>query len=76
MSMKKGTAPAGLLFLLVLATWARAGAGFETQGLSIQLDDTGAVRGLRDRGTGVDYVASQQPAPLLALRVAGQCHTL
>jgi len=50
----------------------RAEVVFETQWLSIQIDDTGSVRGLRERGGGINYGISQRPAPLLAIRIAGQ----
>jgi len=59
------------LFLFALSIPLRAGAVLETAHLSIRLDDTGSVRGLLDRNTGVDYIASQQPAPLLSIRIAG-----
>lgn len=62
----------GLLFSLVLALPLRGAVVFETEWLSIQIDDTGAVRGLVDRRSAVNYGVSLQPAPLLALRIGGQ----
>jgi hypothetical protein len=62
----------GLLFLLVLTLPVRGTVVFETEWLSIQIDDTGAVCGLTDRRGGVNYGVSQQPAPLLALRIGRQ----
>ena len=62
----------GLLSLLALAIPVRAEVVFETECLSIQIDDTGAVRGLLNRSGGVNYMALQQPAPLLGIRIAGQ----
>ncbi len=70
--MEKKWALTGLLFLFVLATPALAEVAFETKYLSIRIDDTGAVRDLVDRDSGVNFLASQQPAPLLAVRIAGQ----
>jgi hypothetical protein len=58
-----GSPLTGLLFLLALAIPVRAEAVFETECLSIQMDDTGAVRGLLDRRRGMNHMASQQPAP-------------
>ncbi|MCL5281418.1 MAG: alpha-L-fucosidase [Planctomycetes bacterium] len=62
----------GLLLSLVLAIAVRGAVVFETEWLSIQIDDTGAVRGLVDRRGGVNYGVPPQPAPLLALRTDGQ----
>jgi hypothetical protein len=45
---------------------------FETEHLAIRIDGTGAVRSLRDRSSNVDYLAPEQSAPLLSVRVAGQ----
>lgn len=62
----------GLLFLLVRAVPVRAEVALETDCFALQIDDTGAVRGMLDRGSGVNYVALDQPSPLLAMRIAGQ----
>ncbi len=62
----------GPLFLLVLAIPARAEVVFETECLSIRIDDTGTVRSLLNRASGTNYVTPQQPAPLLSVRIAGQ----
>jgi len=61
-----------LLSLLALAIPVHAEAELETESLSIHIDDKGAIRGLLDRRSGVNYIALQQPAPLLGLRIAGQ----
>lgn len=65
----------GLLLLFAVAIPIRGAAVFETEWLSIQIDDTGAVRGLADRRERVNYGVPQQPAPLLALRIGGQFQT-
>ena len=62
----------GLLLVLALAIPTRAEISFETECLAVHIDDTGVVRALLDRGTGVNYLALQQPAPLLGIRIAGQ----
>jgi hypothetical protein len=72
MSMERTWALVCLLFLPVLAIPVRAEVAFETGSLAIQLDDTGAVRGLLDRSRGVNYAASGESSPLLAVRIAGQ----
>ncbi len=63
---------AGLLLSFALALPMHGAVVFETEWLSIQIDDTGAVRGLVDRRGGVNYGVPQRPAPLLALRIGGQ----
>ena len=63
---------AGFLLAFVLALPVRGAVVFETDWLSIRIDDTGAVRGMLDRRAGVNYGVSPQPAPLLALRIGGQ----
>ncbi len=62
----------GLVLSLMLALPLPGAVVFETEWLSIQIDDTGAVRGLVDRRAGVNYGVLQQSAPLLALRIGGQ----
>jgi len=61
-----------LLFVLVLAVPVRAEVVLKTDCFALQIDDTGAVRGLLDRGSGVNYVALDQPSPLLTIRMVGQ----
>ncbi len=72
MSVERKRIFAGLLSLLALAVPAGAEVLFETASLSIRIDDTGTVRSLLDRRSGVDYGAAQQPTPLLSIRVAGR----
>ena len=47
---------------------------FDTDHLRLELSPTGHLTRLTDRGSGVHYLASSQPAPLLQLRKAGQFH--
>jgi len=63
-----------LVCLLGLAIPIRAEVVFETKHLGVRIDDTGALRGLLDRRTGVNYQAPDQSAPLLSVRIAGQIH--
>jgi hypothetical protein len=72
MVAERRSALMGVVLSLALALPIRGAVGFKTEWLSIQIDDTGAVRGLVDRRGGVNYAVSPQPAPLLALRIGGQ----
>lgn len=74
MVAERSRALTGLLLSLVLALAVRGAVVFETEWLSIQLDDTGG-RGLADRRERVNYGVPQQPAQLLALRIGGQFQT-
>ena len=47
---------------------------FDNDHLRLELSSTGHLTRLTDRGSGVDYLASSQPAPLLQLRKAGKFH--
>jgi len=62
----------GFLSLFVLTLPVDAEVAFETEYLAIRIDDAGVVRSLLDRGSGMDYLALEQPSPLLRVRVAQQ----
>ncbi len=72
MSIGTKLAFAWCLSLLALTVPLGAGVGFETEYLSIQVDNTGVVQGLSDRTSGVNFLPSGQPAPLLSLRIDGR----
>ena len=74
MLLKRKTMLTCLVYLLGLALPISAEVLFETAHFAIRIDDTGAVKGLLDRGNGVNYQAPDQSAPLLSIRVAGQIH--
>lgn len=45
---------------------------FQTETLDLTIDARGSLRGLVDRASRTNYLASDQPAPLLQLRIAGR----
>jgi hypothetical protein len=45
---------------------------FETECLAVRIDDTGAVRSMMDRSSQREYLAAEQPSPLLGIRIGGQ----
>jgi hypothetical protein len=61
-----------LMLVLMSAAPVRAEVAFLTDCLSIQVGDTGTVRGLFDRSSGENYVPTQQSSPLLSIRIGGQ----
>jgi hypothetical protein len=63
----------------VLAAWILTHARaeplvFDTDHLRLELSSAGHLTRLTDRGSGVEYLAPNQPAPLLQLRQAGEFH--
>jgi hypothetical protein len=63
-----------LVCLLGLVVPSDADISLEAEHFVISIDDTGIVRGMVDRSDDADYQASDQPAPLLSIRIAGQIH--
>ncbi|MFC1634641.1 hypothetical protein ACFL5Z_07335 [Planctomycetota bacterium] len=61
-----------LMTLLVLAVPTSAEIVLEAEYFAIRIDDAGAVRALADRRDGANYQATDQSAPLLSIRIAGQ----
>ncbi|MGE5294573.1 MAG: hypothetical protein ACM3VT_07080 [Solirubrobacterales bacterium] len=62
----------GLVLSFVVAMPVHAEVVFETESLSVQIDDTGVVRGLVDHGSGTNYSSDNQSSPLLSIRIGGQ----
>ncbi|MBL9126023.1 MAG: hypothetical protein JNL97_00180, partial [Verrucomicrobiales bacterium] len=56
------------------ATVAAEGATFRTETASFSVDDRGILTAIQDLASGRNYLAPNQPAPLLSLRRSGRVH--
>jgi hypothetical protein len=65
-----------LLLITVVAGWAGPlhGASWQTDAFRVTVGESGQVTGLFDKRNSVEYIARQQPSPLLQARIDGQFH--
>lgn len=57
---------------IVLCSCGRSGVTFETDALILTVNSTGEVTSLTDKQTNKNYLAAQEKAPLLAIRLNGE----